>query len=99
MVNILTTRENRELSFNSVLQTSPIKISDFKRRACPASVARPRKGIRSYSNKSNSYFPKAKVLDPNWVTGLIEAEGSFMVFIKFNSNNNMNLVRQVQLYF
>ena len=40
-----------------------------------------------------------KNLDPNFVTGLVDAEGSFMVFIKLNSNNSTKLVRQIQLSF
>lgn len=40
-----------------------------------------------------------KNLDPNFVTGLVDAEGSFMVFIKLNSNNSIKLVRQIQLSF
>ena len=51
---------------------------------------------RSYSEgkKSNSTG-----LDPHWVTGLVDAEGSFIIFIKLNSNNSKNLVRQIQLSF
>ena len=51
---------------------------------------------RSYSDgkKSNSTG-----LDPHWVTGLVDAEGSFIIFIKLNSNNSKNLVRQIQLSF
>jgi len=51
--------------------------------------------IRSYSSldsKNNNY----KKLDPNWVSGLVDAEGSFIVFIKLDSSNK---VRQVQLSF
>lgn len=50
---------------------------------------------RSYSSlisKNNNY----KNLDPNWVSGLVDAEGSFIVFIKLDSNNK---VRQIQLSF
>lgn len=72
MKKIRTTRENKGLSFNSVLQT------------------------RSYSEGKNS---KSTGLDPHWVTGLVDAEGSFIIFIKLNSNNSKNLVRQVQLSF
>ena len=55
MKNVLTTRKNRGLSFNSVWWT------------------------RSYSDSKNSNFTG---LDGNWVTGLVEAEGSFIVFVK-----------------
>lgn len=77
MINILTTRENRVLSFNSIVQT------------------------RSYSNSKISKLDDGsrKGLEPNWVTGLVDAEGSFMVFIKLNTNNSLNLIRQIQLSF
>lgn len=53
---------------------------------------------KSYSCVAgNSNFTTG--LDPNWVTGLVEAEGSFLVFIKFNPEGSNNLVRQVQLSF
>lgn len=70
--NVLTTRKNKGLSFNSVLWT------------------------RSYSDSKNCNFTG---LDGNWVTGLVEAEGSFIVFVKLNTNNSKNLVRQIQLSF
>ncbi|MDB5422516.1 MAG: hypothetical protein JWR59_2463 [Brevundimonas sp.] len=38
-------------------------------------------------------------LDPNWVTGVVDAEGSFIVFIKMNSQSNKHLIRQVQASF
>lgn len=47
----------------------------------------------SLDSKNN----KTIELDPNWVTGLVDAEGSFIVFIKLNSSNNK--VKQVQLSF
>ncbi len=72
MKKIWTTRQNKGLSFNSVLKT------------------------RSYSDGKNS---NSTGLDPNWVTGLVDAEGSFIIFIKLNSNNSKNLVRQIQLSF
>lgn len=72
MKNRLTTRKNRELSFNSASRT------------------------RSYSDGKNNNFT---VLDPNWVTGLVDAEGSFIIFIKLNSNNSNKLVKQIQLSF
>lgn len=40
---------------------------------------------------------KSKKLDSNWVTWLVDAEGSFIVFIKLNPSNNK--VKQVQLSF
>ncbi len=53
---------------------------------------------KSYSCVAgNSNFTTG--LDPNWVTGLVEGEGSFLVFIKFNPEGSNNLVRQVQLSF
>lgn len=91
MNKILTTRENKGLFFNSVLKT------------------------RSYSDKKSNSFPtgdpsgtgsliplreiKGRGLDPHWVTGLVDAEGSFIIFIKLNPNNSKNLVRQIQLSF
>ena len=72
MINILTTRENRELSFKSVLSTfrmgpkSPVGYPSLRRLA----------QVRYYSNGkiNNSYYPEGKALDPNWVTGLVNAE-------------------------
>lgn len=77
MVNILTTRENRVLSFNSIIQIT------WRR----ANAAWGSPWGRSYSYKiSNSgeapIALQGKGLDPNWVTGLVEAESSFMVFYK-----------------
>ena len=40
---------------------------------------------------------KISSLRTNFVTGLVDAEGSFIVFIKLNSNNSIKLVRQIQL--
>lgn len=92
MNKILTTRENKGLFFNSALKTR--SYSDGK--------------------KSNSFPPgdpsgtgsliprreiEGKGLDPHWVTGLVDAEGSFIIFIKLNPNNSKNLVRQIQLSF
>ena len=50
----------------------------------------------SYFVSKNSNFTG---LDPNWVTGLVDAEGTFVIFIKLNSNNSKKLVRQIQLSF
>lgn len=92
MNKILTTKENKGLFYNSALKTR--SYSDGK--------------------KSNSFPPgdpsetgslipreviKGRGLDPHWVTGLVDAEGSFIVFIKLNPNNSKNLVRQIQLSF
>jgi len=92
MNKILTTRENKGLFYNSALKTR--SYSDGK--------------------KSNSFPPgdpsetgslisrggiKGRGLDPHWVTGIVDAEGSFMIFIKLNPNNSKNLVRQIQLSF
>ena len=50
-------------------------------------------------SRAASNEAKGKQLDPNFVTGLVDAEGSFMVFIKLNSDNSVKLVRQIQLSF
>jgi len=65
---------------------------------------------RAYSHfvSKNSNFTG---LDPNWVTGLVDAEGTFIIFIKLNSNNpqrplcvlgscaSNKKIRQIQLSF
>ena len=50
--------------------------------------------LRGISKNSNSTG-----LDPHWVTGLVDAEGSFILFIKLNKDNSKNLVKQIQLSF
>ena len=51
---------------------------------------------KSYSHDKNI---NSTGLDPNWVTGLVDAEGSFIIFIKLNPDNKKKLVRQIQLSF
>ena len=50
-------------------------------------------------NSNLSRYTTGPGLDPNWVTGLVDAEGTFVIFIKLNSNNSKKLVRQIQLSF
>ena len=92
MNKILTTRENKGLFYNSALKTrsySDGKKSNSFPPGDPSETGSliPREGI------------KGRGLDPHWVTGLVDAEGSFIVFIKLNPNNSKNLVRQIQLSF
>lgn len=92
MNKILTTRENKGLFYNSALKTrsySDGKKSNSFPPGDPSETGSliPREGI------------KGRGLDPNWVTGLVDAEGSFIVFIKLNPNNSKNLVRQIELSF
>jgi hypothetical protein len=52
-----------------------------------------------FSQTKNS---ESNRLDPNWVTGIVDAEGSFIVFVKTISSpteNIKHLVRQVQASF
>jgi len=55
--------------------------------------------VNFVQRRAASNEARGKKLDPNFVTGLVDAEGSFMVFIKLNSNNSTKLVRQIQLSF
>ena len=95
MNKILTTRENKGLFYNSALKTR--SYSDGKKSN---SFPQKKKGDPS---ETGSLIPregiKGRGLDPHWVTGLVDAEGSFIVFIKLNPNNSKNLVRQIQLSF
>lgn len=59
--------------------------------------------VTSFSSKTKS--SDSKRLDPNWVTGIVDAEGSFLIFIKVNSQpprgglSNRDLIRQTQASF
>lgn len=61
----------------------------------------------NYENIVKCFFSQTKNsesnrLDPNWVTGIVDAEGSFIVFVKTISSpteNIKHLVRQVQASF
>jgi len=44
-------------------------------------INKPRLGIRSYSTSSYNKPEPSAFLDPNWVTGFVDAEGSFTVSI------------------
>lgn len=59
--------------------------------------------VTSFSSQTKNI--DSKRLDPNWVTGVVDAQksiqlgGSFIVFIKVNSQSNKRLIRQVQAFF
>nr|YP_010218723.1 hypothetical protein LK370_mgp100 [Morchella brunnea]UBU98560.1 hypothetical protein [Morchella brunnea] len=50
--------------------------------------------VTSFSSQTKNIDSKRR--DPNWVTGVVDASGSFIVFIKVNSQSNKHLIRQVQ---
>nr|UYR50884.1 hypothetical protein [Morchella crassipes] len=50
--------------------------------------------VTSFSSQTKNIDSKSR--DPNWVTGVVDASGSFIVFIKVNSQSNKHLIRQVQ---
>jgi len=112
MNKILTTRENKGLFYNSALKTR--SYSDGKKSNSflnilfvlpifAGDLSKTNKILTGDPSEKGSLIPregiKGRGLDPHWVTGLVDAEGSFIVFIKLNPNNSKNLVRQIQLSF